>query len=104
MIAPGGTQLVEWGDDGVYLTGSAEVLCAGEWLRHPASNSFGDIERVFLVTSGSFSIRADVKASDAFFGVGYACLAVYDPTHTPASGSSGPVLALIRRLPLDEDA
>jgi diaminopimelate epimerase len=33
VIAPGGAQLVEWRDDGVYLTGSAEVLCAGEWLR-----------------------------------------------------------------------
>jgi diaminopimelate epimerase len=33
VIAPGGAQLVEWREDGVYLTGSAEVLCAGEWLR-----------------------------------------------------------------------
>jgi diaminopimelate epimerase len=33
IIAPGGAQRVEWRDDGVYLTGSAEVLCAGEWLR-----------------------------------------------------------------------
>jgi diaminopimelate epimerase len=33
VVAPGGAQLVEWREDGVYLTGSAEVLCAGEWLR-----------------------------------------------------------------------
>lgn len=30
--APGGTQRVEWRDDGVYLTGWAEVLFEGEWL------------------------------------------------------------------------
>ena len=54
----------------------------------PASNTFGDIEKLFLVTSGSFSVRADVKASDPFFALGQACPAVYDPTHTPASGSS----------------
>jgi diaminopimelate epimerase len=33
VIAPGGTQRVEWGADGVYLTGWAEVLCEGDWLR-----------------------------------------------------------------------
>jgi diaminopimelate epimerase len=33
VAAPGGTQRVEWRDDGVYLTGWAEVLCEGEWLR-----------------------------------------------------------------------
>ena len=32
-IAPGGAQRVEWRDDSVYLTGWAEVLCDGEWLR-----------------------------------------------------------------------
>lgn len=32
--APGGAQRVEWLDDGVYLTGWAEVVCVGEWLRH----------------------------------------------------------------------
>jgi diaminopimelate epimerase len=34
VVAPGGTQRVEWLDDGVYLTGWAEVLCSGEWLPH----------------------------------------------------------------------
>ena len=33
VIAPGGTQRVEWRDDGVYLTGWAEVLFEGGWLR-----------------------------------------------------------------------
>ena len=32
VIAPGGTQHVEWRDDDVYLTGWAEVLFAGTWL------------------------------------------------------------------------
>jgi diaminopimelate epimerase len=33
VIASGGTQRVEWRADGVYLTGWAEVLFHGEWLR-----------------------------------------------------------------------
>jgi diaminopimelate epimerase len=33
VIAPGGAQRVEWRDDNVYLTGWAEVVCEGEWLR-----------------------------------------------------------------------
>jgi diaminopimelate epimerase len=33
VIAPGGSQRVEWADDNVYLTGWAEVLCTGDWLR-----------------------------------------------------------------------
>ena len=60
--------------------GTASVVATGGF---PASNSFGDIERVFLVTSGSFSIRADVKASQPFFGLGQACPAVFDPSHAP---------------------
>jgi diaminopimelate epimerase len=32
VIAPGGTQRVEWRDDGIYLTGWAEVVCDGVWL------------------------------------------------------------------------
>jgi diaminopimelate epimerase len=32
VIAPGGTQRVEWRDDGVYLTGWAELVFEGEWL------------------------------------------------------------------------
>jgi len=33
VLAPGGAQRVEWHDDNVYLTGWAEVLIEGEWLR-----------------------------------------------------------------------
>jgi diaminopimelate epimerase len=33
VVAPGGSQRVEWLGDGVYLTGWAEVVCEGEWLR-----------------------------------------------------------------------
>jgi len=33
VLAPGGTQRVEWREDGVYLTGWAEVLFEGDWLR-----------------------------------------------------------------------
>jgi diaminopimelate epimerase len=33
VIAPGGQQRVEWRDDSVYLTGWAEVLVQGDWLR-----------------------------------------------------------------------
>jgi diaminopimelate epimerase len=33
VIAPGGRQRVEWCGDSVYLTGWAEVLVDGEWLR-----------------------------------------------------------------------
>jgi hypothetical protein len=37
VIAPGGTQRVEWQDDGVYLTGWAEVVFDGQWLWYAAS-------------------------------------------------------------------
>jgi diaminopimelate epimerase len=33
VIAPGGSQRVEWGAETVHLTGWAEVVCEGEWLR-----------------------------------------------------------------------
>lgn len=33
VIAPGGRQRVEWREDSVYLTGWAEVVIDGEWLR-----------------------------------------------------------------------
>jgi diaminopimelate epimerase len=32
VIAPGGSQRVEWRDDGVYLTGWAEVVFDGTWI------------------------------------------------------------------------
>jgi diaminopimelate epimerase len=38
VVAPGGTQWVEWRDDSVYLTGWAEILFEGHWLRSPWSD------------------------------------------------------------------
>ena len=35
IIAPGGAQRVEWLEDNVYLTGWAEIVCEGQWLRPP---------------------------------------------------------------------
>ena len=32
VMAPGGTQRVEWRDDGIYLTGWAEVVFDGHWV------------------------------------------------------------------------
>ena len=34
VVAPGGSQRVEWRDDGVYLTGWADLLLEGHWLGH----------------------------------------------------------------------
>jgi diaminopimelate epimerase len=36
VVAPGGTQRVEWRDDGVYLTGWAEVVFKGDWFKDPS--------------------------------------------------------------------
>lgn len=33
VVAPGGTQRVEWQPDGIYLTGWAEIIFEGEWER-----------------------------------------------------------------------
>jgi diaminopimelate epimerase len=33
VISPGGSQRVEWRDDGIFLTGWAEVVLRGQWLR-----------------------------------------------------------------------
>jgi diaminopimelate epimerase len=32
VVAPGGTQKVEWTDAGIFLTGWAETICEGRWL------------------------------------------------------------------------
>jgi len=32
VMAPGGTQRVEWREDGMYLTGSAHIVLEGRWL------------------------------------------------------------------------
>lgn len=64
--------------------GTATIVATGGLS--PANNGNGDIERVFQITSGSFSIRVDVDAKDAIFNsYENACFRVYDPTHTPAS-------------------
>lgn len=34
VMSPGGTQRVEWRDDGLYLTGWAEVVFEGRWIPH----------------------------------------------------------------------
>jgi diaminopimelate epimerase len=31
VVAPGGSQRVEWRNDGVYLTGWADVVLEGHW-------------------------------------------------------------------------
>ena len=36
VIAPGGTQRVEWTADGIFLTGWAEVVIDGHWVPSPA--------------------------------------------------------------------
>lgn len=35
VVAPGGTQRVEWDDDGVHLTGWAELTLDGDWIGPP---------------------------------------------------------------------
>jgi hypothetical protein len=68
------------------LSGSATVVPTGGT---PADNANADIQRLFEITGGtSFSLRVDVQASDPFFSLGNAVTAVYNPTHTPASGAS----------------
>ena len=38
VVAPGGTQHVEWRDDGIYLTGWAAVILEGRWLVEPGES------------------------------------------------------------------
>jgi len=41
VIAPGGTQRAEWREDGVYLTGWAEIICDGVWVTtNPAESAY----------------------------------------------------------------
>jgi hypothetical protein len=72
------------------VTGSATVVPVSG--NPPDDNNNGDVRYLFHITGlaagNSFSIRADVKASSALHSLGYAAPAVYDPTHTPATGSS----------------
>ena len=62
------------------LSGSATVVASGGT---PANTANGDIERLFQITGGSsFSVRADVRASNSLHAIGYADPAVFDPTNT----------------------
>ena len=38
VAAPGGTQRVDWADDGIWLTGWAEITARGRWLRRPGAD------------------------------------------------------------------
>ena len=68
--------------------GSASLVGTGG---APANNNNGDIQALFQITSGSsFTIRADVKASDPNFALGQAAPAVYDPSHSTA-GAGGEI-------------
>lgn len=62
------------------ISGSASVVATGGTPANSGAN--GDIANLFRITSGSsFSIRANVEASNVNFGLGQACPAVYDPSH-----------------------
>jgi diaminopimelate epimerase len=37
VVSPGGIQRVEWTDDGIYLTGWAELVLEGRWLPEAGS-------------------------------------------------------------------
>ncbi|MEO8602622.1 MAG: hypothetical protein ABI629_08605 [bacterium] len=65
--------------------GTATVVAAGGT---PANNGNGDIQALFQVSSASFTVRADVQASDPIFpSLGINAIPnVYDPTRT-ASGA-----------------
>ena len=43
VVAPGGTQRVEWRAESVYLTGWAEVLFEGTWLKQITRASGADV-------------------------------------------------------------
>ena len=67
-------------------TGSATIFATGGT---PGNNTRGDIQALFRIDSGSsFSIKVEAKASNTLHALGIANPAVYDPTHTPLSGSS----------------
>lgn len=40
VVSPGGVQRVEWRPEGLYLTGTAEVLFEGRWVPHPADSAY----------------------------------------------------------------
>jgi len=42
VVSPGGTQQVEWRDEGIYLTGWAEVIMEGRWLGRTGDRTTAD--------------------------------------------------------------
>ena len=73
VIAPGGTQRVEWRDDGIFLTGWAEVVFDGHWvpsncrpvLKPPSGRSFSDhsmqlssIAKTAIARAGALALAA----------------------------------------------
>ena len=67
VVAPGGTQRVEWREDGVHLTGWAEVVLEGVWTgtirfffrRSAARSSRLQLDGVFLVRAVTYARRGD---------------------------------------------
>src|SRR5262249_39064920 len=47
---------------------------------NPADTPAGDIGALFQIMSPSFTISVSIFASDADFGTGYSCPAVFDPS------------------------
>ena len=45
VVAPGGSQLVEWDADGVHLTGWAELVLEGVWIGAPSTSQAGPAGR-----------------------------------------------------------
>jgi hypothetical protein len=55
---------------------------------NPANNGNGDVDKLFRITSSSFSVHADVTSNTPPIPIfGESSPNVYDPTHTPASGT-----------------
>ena len=63
VIAPGGPQRVEWLDDSVYLTGWAEILFDGEWLRETAECA---VTSRFLMPAGRQPVRFSLRPRRPF--------------------------------------
>jgi hypothetical protein len=54
----------------------------------PANNDNGDIQKLFRITSSSFSVHIDVASNTPPIPIfGGSNPHVYDPTQTPASGT-----------------
>ncbi len=66
-------------------SGTASIVATGS---NPGNNSNGDIGDLWRVTSSSFAVNVNVRASDsAFPTIGNSCPTVFNPTHTRSPGS-----------------